>query len=143
MVSIDLYLSYSHEKSYGPYKYTSAQIQKKTSWCQRDIGRIGGHNEVEVIINKSTYKTSTPYIGLYPMRLCIFGTYIPLYDYNKLANLKVGDDIQVIITNNKKYFLGRTSYLFNITALVILLFGFFSLIHFNKPLKPMLKNGVV
>jgi len=143
MVGVDLYLSYSHEKLHGPYKYATAQIKQTSSWCQRNIGSTGGNYEVELVINKSTYKTTTPFIGLYPMRLCLFGTYIPLYDYNKLAKLKAGDNIQVIITNDNKIYLGRTAYLFNIITVVILLFGFFSLKHFKKLFKPTLKTGAV
>lgn len=144
MVSVDLYLSYNHEKSHGPYKYTSAQLLKKSSWCQRELGStVAGHNEIELIINNSLYKTSTPYIGLYPMRLCFFGTYIPLYDYKKISNLKAGESVQVIIANDDNVYLGRTSYLFNITTMVILLFGLILIFNFNKSFRSTPKNGAV
>jgi len=142
MVCGDLYLSYSHEKSNGPYKFANAQIVKKNAWCERVFTNVTtGNHDVELIINDSTYKTTNPYIGLYPMRLCLFQTYIPLYDYNKVSNVKVGDIVQVIITNDGKVYLGRTSYAFNITTMIILLFFIFLLFYFNKSLKPTPKSS--
>jgi len=144
MVSLDLYLSYNHEISYGPYKYDTAEITMKYSFCRREMNnRSAGINDIQLRINNSTYRTSNPYIGLYPMRLCLFKKYIPIYDYNKLSNLKVGDTVKVIISNENKIYLGRTSYTFNITTMLILVFCIMLIIYFNKSFKPTPKSGAV
>ena len=144
MVSLDLYLSYSHEMSYGPYKYEHAEITMKYSHCRRELNnQPAGINDIEVKINDSTYRTSNPYIGLYPMRLCFGRKYIPIYDYSKLSNLKEGDTVKVIIANDNKIYLGRTSYLFNITITLILVFFILLIIYFNKSFKPTPKSSAV
>lgn len=137
MVCIDLMLSYYHEKSYGPYKLESAEIINSNLWCQKRLNNIEGFYELELLVKDTLYKTQSPFIGLYPMRLCVFGKYVPLYDYYKLANLKSGDKIQVLISNENKVFLGKTPYMFNLVSMVLLLLGFIALTRLKKSFKSM------
>ncbi|MBU3068831.1 hypothetical protein KOI40_03310 [Aestuariicella sp. G3-2] len=129
MVAVDLTLAIHHEHKYGPYEVTRIEVLSSSEQCVWNVNQYSVEYEVELVLDQQNKLIRSPYVGLYPMRVCAFGRYYPLYETLGIASLEKGE---AYLGNNGEVFLNRTPYLFNGILLLVLCTAMGAIFRFNR-----------
>ncbi|MCP4493604.1 MAG: hypothetical protein GY820_40825 [Gammaproteobacteria bacterium] len=119
--AVDLIFVKLHQNKYGPYYENVAYIDSFEANCyrsDRDIRDVQAGYELVVSMGGLLVKTNKPFIGLYPMRICLFRKFYALYNFKKLNNLAPGDKVKVLVDKNNNIYLGKTQDVFNYTIII-------------------------
>jgi hypothetical protein len=109
---VDVIMAINHEREFGPYTTEVADVVYYDYGCERDLNNTIPVYNLKLVTANGTYKTETPFIGLYPLTECVFGFYFPTYDRDQLLSITEGDVIEVIADSQGDFYLGKTNRVF-------------------------------